>query len=242
MNTTLAIIGVGPGDPELLTVKAIRAVEKSSIIVTPKAKKNGNSTALSILEQGMDLAGKETLELHFPMKKICLGEPPDAEVETAWRAAADAVLQHLDNGRNVVFPTLGDPAIYSTGYYLYQTIIEMRPEVEVNFTPGISAMSACSASTRQPICLGDDKLAVIPATFTPERLEEILSSFDTIVLMKVHTVIDELRSLLDRLDLIHCSVLIERAGMADERIIGNLDEITGPLHYFSTIVVRKKSL
>ncbi|MFH2124376.1 MAG: precorrin-2 C(20)-methyltransferase [Pseudomonadota bacterium] len=243
MRATLHIIGVGPGDPGLLTVKALNVLCHCSVIATPKASQQGHSTALSIVQQALsagEMSGKEIVELHFPMKKIHLGQEPDPEVLQAWQDAAGRIFAILSQGKDVVFPTLGDPAIYSTGYYLYATIMEMHPEVKVQFVPGISAMSSCSATTHTPVCLGDDMLAVVPATFSDSRLRQTLESFDTIVLMKVHRVIEHLIGLLSELKLLDKAVLVERVGMADERVVSDLLAISGQVHYFSTIIVRKK--
>lgn len=242
MRATLSIVGVGPGDPGLLTLKALRALQQCPVIATPSAR-HGHSTALSIVAQALlpdELAGKEIVELYFPMKKIHLGQEPDLEVKRAWEDAAARILAELDQGRDVVFPTLGDPAIYSTGYYLYATLLEMRPDVDVCFVPGIAAMSSCSASLRMPVCLGDDMLAVIPATFNDSRLRHVLENFDTIVLMKVHRVMSKVIALLQELNLLDKAVLMERAGMEDERIFYDLGQVPVNVHYFSTIIVRKK--
>jgi precorrin-2/cobalt-factor-2 C20-methyltransferase len=243
MQATLYIIGIGPGDPDLLTIKALNVLRHCPVIATPKALAHGHSTALSIVQKALpagEMSGKEIVELHFPMKKIHLGQEPDPEVLQAWQDAAGKIFAILSQGRDVAFPTLGDPAIYSTGYYLYATILEMHPEVRVQFVPGISAMSSCSATTRTPICLGDDMLAVIPATFSDSRLRQTLESFDTIVLMKVHRVMDNLIGLLRELNLLDKATLVERVGMADERVLADLSAIDGQVHYFSTIIVRKK--
>ncbi|MBU1140810.1 MAG: precorrin-2 C(20)-methyltransferase [Proteobacteria bacterium] len=241
MNATLHIIGVGPGDPELLTRKALCTLEACPVIATPKGSKDGSSTALSIVEQALSLKGKEVIELFFPMKKIHLDTAPAVEVQEAWKEAAVQILNFMKQGKDVVFPTLGDPAIYSTGYYLYETILSLQPDTRVKFVPGISAMSSCSAATSIPICLGDDKLAVIPATFSGEQLRQTLESFDTIVLMKVHRVLDRIVGLLRELDLLEKAVLVERAGMKEENILTDLGSITDQVHYFSTIIVRKRS-
>ena len=113
------------------------------------------------------------------MKKIRNGHEPAPEILTAWRHAAEEALHHLDQGIDVCFPTLGDPAIYSTGYYLYETICGIREDIDVEFVPGVPAMSSCSAALASPICLGDEMVAVIPATFSDDRLREVLERFDT---------------------------------------------------------------
>ena len=126
MQATLYIIGIGPGDPDLLTIKAFNTLRHCPVVATPKATQHGHSTALSIVQQALpasELDEKEIVELHFPMKKIHLGQEPDPEVLQAWQDAAGKIFAILSQGRDVAFPTLGDPAIYSTGYYLYATMI-----------------------------------------------------------------------------------------------------------------------
>lgn len=239
MHSTLHIIGTGPGDPELLTIKALNTLNKCQAIVAPKGSPDGQSTALSIISQMVSVTEKEVYQLYFPMKKIKAGIEPCHEVREAWRTAATKILSLLDQGKDVAFPTLGDPAIYSTGYYLYETLLSLRPEVAVRFYSGISAMSSCSAETAIPICLGNEMLAVVPATFSDERIRQTLRDFDTIVLMKVHRVLDRICLLLEEANLLDKAVFVERAGMKEERIIRDLSEIPQNPHYFSTMIVRK---
>ena len=239
MNATLYIVGTGPGDPQLLTLKAAHVIRNSPVIVAPRGSRNGPSTALSIIEQIVQTGDKTVIQVHFPMKKIKTGREPDPEVRAAWNFAAKQVLHHLERGLDVCFPTLGDPAIYSTGYYLYDTICVIKPDVSVRFVPGIPAMSSCSAVIGEPICLGDEMVAVVPATFSDERLRDILLNFDTIVLMKVHRVLDRLVELLGSIDLLDRSVLVERAGTDEEMAYTSIESIKRPPHYYSTIIVRK---
>ncbi len=240
MSATLYIIGVGPGDPDLLTRKAFILLNQCSVIATPNGSKNGTSTALSIVEKAMDISHKEIHHLHFPMQKIHGDSGPPEDVQKAWISAAEQVIALLAEGKDVAFPTLGDPAIYSTGYYLYGTILSLQKDTNIVFVPGIAAMSSCSASTGVPICLGDDKLAVIPATFSMDDIQDILEKFDTIVLMKVHKVLDQLITLFSKLGLLEKAILVERAGMENECIHPKLDQIEGQVHYFSTIIVSKR--
>lgn len=240
MSATLYIIGVGPGDPDLLTRKAFILLNQCPVIATPNGSKDRPSTALSIVAKAMDISHKEIHNLHFPMEKVHGNTGPSDDVQKAWLHAAEQVIALLAEGKDVVFPTLGDPAIYSTGYYLYETILSLQKNTNVIFVPGIAAMSSCSAATGVPICLGDDKLAVIPATFSMDDIQDTLEKFDTIVLMKVHKVLDELIALFIKLDVVEKAVLVERAGMENECIHTNLQDIQGQVHYFSTIIVRKR--
>jgi len=239
MTATLYIVGTGPGDAELLTLKALNILTSCPVIISPRGSLNGTSTALDIVSQVVNIAGKDVHELHFPMKKIRIGHDPDPEILVAWRHAAETVLHYIDQGKDVCFPTLGDPAIYSTGYYLFETICGIRPEIDTVFIPGISAMSSCSAALATPICLGDEMVAVIPATFSDERIKEVLTRFDTVILMKVHRVLDRLCVLLTECDLVEQAILVERAGMKDEKVFRRIDQITSQPHYFSTIIIRK---
>lgn len=240
MKSTLYIIGTGPGDPDLLTLKAYNTLRDCPNIVAPKASKNGFSTALSIVEKSVDMTAKQVYQVHFPMKKVHLDKKVDTAVQTAWEATARQILNLLETKGDVAFPTLGDPAIYSTGYYLYDTLINLDPNVNVEFVAGIPAMSSCSAVTATPVCLGDDMLAVIPATFSEDKIRQTLVDFDAIVLMKVHKVMERICSILNETGLTGHATYVEKAGMEDERIITDLSTVPENPHYFSTIIVRKK--
>lgn len=239
----LYLVGVGPGDPELMTIKAARVLQNAPVWIAPKARGNGSSLALRIARNQVEVNGKEIQELHFPMKKIRLNEKPDPEALRGWKQAADIVLAHLDRGLDVAFPTLGDPALYSTAFYLLTTLQESRPEIQVSIIPGITAMAACSAHVCSPLGLGDDVVSIIPAAFDDERLREILITFDAVVLMKVHRRMAKIITLLDELGLTDKAVLIERCGLEGQTIYTDIRQaLDRDLHYFSTLLVRKKSL
>ena len=239
----LYLVGIGPGDPELMTCKAVRILENTNVWVAPKAKKDGAGSALQIAAGQVELNGKTALELCFPMKKIHLGREQDPEVVRGWCEAAEVVLAYLDRGDDVAFPTLGDPALYSTAFYLLHTLQELQPELRVSIIPGITAMAACSARVCSPLGLGDDVVSIVPSAFDDDRLREILQTFDAVVLMKVFRKMDRIVALLDELGLVDNAVLIERCGMDDQRIYTDIREaLDRDLHYFSTMLVRKKKI
>lgn len=239
MNT-LHIIGTGPGDPELMTVKGMRVLEKSPVLIASKGKVDGVSTALDIVASLIDISDKKVLDVHFPMFKVKNGRARP-EVHAAWQEAARLVLDHLENG-DVAFPTLGDPAVYSTAFYVYATLREINPDMNISIIPGITTMSSCSAMGGAPLCLGNEILTVVPATFNDDRLKDILVHHDTIILMKVHQVMDRIVDLLSELDLLGRAVLYERCGMEDGRIFTDVRSAADRnLHYFSTIIVRKEA-
>jgi precorrin-2/cobalt-factor-2 C20-methyltransferase len=239
----LYLVGVGPGDPELMTYKAARILSEAKVWAAPTAREGGLSSALRIVERVVPPAGRTVLSLWFPMKKVYLGQETDNQLLAAWSRAAAEIIPYLDRGEDVVFPTLGDASLYSTAFYLLAMIQEQRPQTPVSVIPGITAMAACAASQSSPLALGDDILAVVPAAFEDERLRAILESFDAVVLMKVHRRIDALLDLLDELDLTGCAVLVECSGMEDERVYTDVREARGrKLHYFSTMMIRKKKV
>lgn len=240
MKGRFYVVGVGPGDPELMTLKAVRILKKSPVWLAPAAYKDGNSTALSIASGLINGEQKEILTHHFPMKKVHAGRPIDPEVKKAWKEAAAIISDHLENGRDVAFPTLGDPAIYSTGFYVFETLMEDVKDMSVEIIPGVSAIGATSAAAGVPLCLGNEKMVVIPATFEDDKLKEILTKFDCIVLMKVYKVMDKLVALLEDLNLLDKAVLVERTSLAEQRIRRDLKAAAKEkLHYFSTMIVRK---
>ena len=240
MQGTFYVVGVGPGDPQLMTLKAAKILENCDVWFVPSAFENGGSMALKIASGEVSREGKTILSHRFPMKQIHRGEAPDPEVKSAWQEAAKTIMTCLADGQDVVFPTLGDPAIYSTGFYVCETLQEYGSPFKVEIVPGVSAIGASSAVAALPLCLGDERLVVIPATFENERIREILELSDVVVFMKVYKVMDRLVGLLDELGLADNAVLVERCSLEDQKIWKNVREAVGQdIHYFSTMVVRK---
>lgn len=241
MTGTFYVVGVGPGDPELITLKAARVLDHSTVWLAPSAGPDKSSTALAIASETVRPDGKEILTHHFPMKKIHMGETPDPEVQEAWDNAALWVNNKLNSGHDVALPTLGDPAIYCTGFYVCETLLAINPEAQIEIIPGISALGATAAAARTPLCLGNEKLVVIPAVFTNDRIRDILRQFDVVVFMKVFKSMGRLVPLLEELNLLDHAVLVERTSMAEQRVYHDLQTVKGEkLHYFSTLIVRRK--
>ncbi|MGW8193859.1 MAG: precorrin-2 C(20)-methyltransferase [Desulforhopalus sp.] len=240
MQGTFYIVGVGPGDPQLMTLKAAKILEKCDTWFVPSAFENGGSMALKIATGVVAQQGKVILSHRFPMKQVHRGKSPDPEVKVAWQEAAKIIMECLAQGRDVVFPTLGDPAIYSTGFYVCETLQECGSPFKIEIVPGVSAIGASSAVSTVPLCLGDERLVVIPATFENDRIRELLALCDAVVFMKVHKVLPRLVGLLEELGLVDKAVLVERCSLADQRVWTDIRQALGEeLHYFSTMVVRK---
>lgn len=249
MPGKLYVIGVGPGDPELLTLKAARIIRSVPVLFVPKGREEGTSLALSIIQGAVSTEGKQIVELHFPMVKTAPHSGPlprvereaaTAALEAKWSDAVDAVLKYLDEGKDAAFITIGDPSIYSTFFYLYDRLLEKRPGLEVEFIPGISSINASAARAGLSLGLGNERIAVLPANYL-DSLQDMLERFDTVVLMKVSKVFPEIKDMLRRTGLTAHAVYVCRAGMDDEKVIRDIHQVREvDLNYFSLIIVRKR--
>ena len=170
-------IGVGPGDTELLTLKAAKTLKSVPVIFSPKSSKEKESIALSIV--------KPVLEERKDYKRLMLVEPifpmieDKEELEKIWDSASELIAQYLDTGRDVAFITLGDPSVFSTYSYVQKRLID-RYEIET--IPGITSFTACAAARNKALVEQNDILSVVPKI--DERLEDVLEYSDSIVLMK----------------------------------------------------------
>lgn len=222
-------IGVGPGDPELMTLKAARLVAQSPVVAVPVSKADGDSYALSIVADCLH-AEQKILHLHFPMVK-------DLDVrKSKRRAAAMQIVAELEAGQDVAFLTEGDPFVHSTFVYL----LEHLPEaVQVEVVPGVSSIMAAAVDAKRPLVMADERLAVIPATFENiADLRDVFANFDTVVLIKVYKVLDELLDLLDELNLSEGAVLVERASHPEARVIRDVQSLReNKPHYLSLMII-----
>lgn len=247
MPAKLRVVGIGPGDPELLTLKAVRVIKECPVICVPKGREEGSSLALSIVQQAVSLEGKEIVETHFPMMKTRKREGPGAgsqgsgedELNQKWSEAAQRILTKLREGSNVAFLTLGDPTVYSTFFYLYDRLLDLLPGLEMEIIPGVSSINASAAAAKISLGLGNENIAVLPANYM-DNVKSALEMFDTVVLMKVNKVLDEIRQILDGMGLLGHAVCVSRVGMEDETIYNDVRLIPQEeLNYFSMLIVRK---
>ncbi len=247
MRGKLYVIGVGPGDPELLTLKAARILREVKCICVPKGREEGSSLALSIVQKALSLEGKEIIEAHFPMRKtksvqrsaFSVQRSKDLELDAKWAETVKNILSRLNKGIDVAFIALGDPAIYSTFFYLYDRLLESNPELKIDIIPGVSSINASAAKAKISLGLADEKIAILPANYI-ENLRETLEKFDTVVLMKVNKVFEGIMHTLTEMNLLNNAIYISRAGMEDEKVFKNIrDAKKEDLNYFSMVIVKK---
>jgi precorrin-2/cobalt-factor-2 C20-methyltransferase len=227
-------VGVGPGDPELLTRKAERIIRQAPVICAPAATAGDSSHALAIVEPFLDRSCQEVIVCIFPMKKEQEG------LEKFWEEAAETVVAHIRQGRDVAFITIGDPFLYSTFLYIYRILRERHPEITIEAVPGVSSITSAAVAAGVPLAAASERIAILPATFEEEKLRRTLLDFDTIVLMKVNRVFDRVYALLKELGLDGNGVFVSRAGTAKEQVVHDLESLVGKkLDYLSLLIVKK---
>ena len=224
-------IGVGAGDPELLTVKAINAIQAADVLIAPKTEKKEGSVALSIAKPYLR-SDIEIVYQVFPMVKNF------ADSTDAWEANKKEILSLLEQGKNVAFLTLGDPMFYSTYIYVYRLLKD--EDVKIVTIPGIPAFCAIGSQAGIPIVEGNDVLSIIPATASPEKIEKAIANCDNAVLMKVYKNFPEIADVLDKHDMAKNAVMLSRCGLPDEeRIDDIMTQKDKKVNYLSTILTRK---
>ena len=236
MSGRLIAVGIGPGDPELITLKGARLIREADVVVCPVGDRSDSSIARSIVAGLVDLQRQQLVTQVFPMQR------DQAGLEVYWHQAAVEVAGFVAAGRTVVFVTLGDPFLYSTFLYLWQELRTGFPDLAVEVVSGVSSIHAAAALAGLPLGRSDERLAVLPATYEEGRLAETLEHFDTIVLMKVHRVFDRIRELLTDLGLKERAVYVKRVGLPGEAVIRDLDRVRAEdLDYLSLVIVRKRA-
>src|SRR3989339_801704 len=228
-------IGIGPGDPKLLTLRAKEALEEAEVIFAPKGSDDGISVARGIIEQVIE-SKKIYVELTFPMTK------DKNLLQKYWRKAAQRIVGEIKKGKQAAFVTLGDPFIYSTYIYLLKMFKQDFPKIDVETIPGISAFNAAASRAGFSLLEGKEKMAVLPVTETLDGIEEALKDFDTVVLMKVGAKLQKVIHLLKQKGLAKTAVLVSRVGHPNEKIIRNIANIKDKeLGYLSVILVKTKA-
>ena len=227
-------VGVGPGDPELLTRKAERIISRCPLICAPTGAADAASYALSIVGHLLDRSRQEILTRVFPMMK------KGPELEAAWEDVANEVIERIDRGEDVAFITIGDPCLYSTFLYICRIIRAKRADIPVEFIPGISSINAAAAAAGIPLGIAGERIAILPATYENEELRKTLLDFDTIVLMKVSRVFDRVYALLQELGMIDNAVFVRRVGSPQQEVVFDIATLVGrELDYLSMLIVRR---
>ncbi len=227
-------VGIGPGDPELLTVKATRIIAESPVVAFfAKAGRRGN--ARGIVDRWLKAAHVE-LPLYYPMTtESRFDEPPYREALAAFYAkSAAAIAAHLEAGRDVALLSEGDPLFYGSFMHLF---IRLRERFAVTIVPGVSSICGGWAAAETPMTWGDDSLVVLPATLPRDELARRLSLADAAVIMKIGRNLACAREALTIAGMASRAIYVERATMTNERVMTLADKDDTPAPYFSMILV-----
>ena len=219
-------VSVGPGDPELLTYKAVHVIEQADVVAVPNIG-HKRQTAYAIAEE--HLHGKELLDCSTPMTK------DRAVVEAAYVKIADDLCGFLDAGKDVAYLCLGDIAIYSTYIYVHDIVVGRGYEAEI--IPGVSSFSAVAAKLGVALCEGPERLLVAPVMAAD--VDDILDVRANKVFMKSGKAVHELRDkLAERGQLEHAS-MVANCGLPDEKVFERLADIDDDGDYFSVVIVKE---
>jgi precorrin-2/cobalt-factor-2 C20-methyltransferase len=229
MNGTLYGLGVGPGDSELITLKALRLLRSAPVVAYP-APEHGDSLARSIVAEHLP-GGQTEIAIRMPM---LVERFPAQEI---YDRAAVEIGAHLEAGRDVAVLCEGDPFFYGSFMYLFGRMAERFP---VQVVPGVSSLTACAATSGAALASRNDVLTVIPAPLPPERLRDLLARTDAAAIMKLGRHFTKVRDVLNELGLSAHARYVERATMPNQRLLP-LDEVDpDTVPYFSMVLVHRR--
>jgi len=229
-------VGVGPGDPELMTLKAVRIIQDSGVLAAPFASLSpgARSRALEVAGGALDLGSKDILRLHLPMTR------DEDALRAARREAASLVAEKLRDALDVAFVTLGDPMLYSTFVPLASLVSERLGRARIVAVPGVTSPSAAASLAGVPLASADERVALVPAVYGEDVIREALDGFDTVVLMKINRVFDSLMDILGERGDKRETVFVSNAGMEDQEVVTDAGSMRGAEPgYFSMLISRR---
>jgi precorrin-2/cobalt-factor-2 C20-methyltransferase len=226
-------IGVGPGDPELITLRAHRLLSEVPVIFVPQKDSQSGSYAESIIASLVENSPERVIRLIFPMLK------DERRLASSRQKAAGVIWQHLKKGDDCALVNVGDPLLYGTFIHVLEELRKNHPEVEVEVVPGVSSINAAAARAVVPLAVNDQRIAIISGD-DDEAIMETLKNFDTVVFMKLPAMFGRLLSILEEMNLMAKCVYVSRCTTRDEEIVTDIRKLKGKkLDYFSLLIVRR---
>ena len=235
----LICVGCGPGDPELLTVKAVNAIKDAEVIMCPTSKEGKPSIALSVISSLIDESQKQIVNLVFPMTK------DKDKLATTWENNAKILAETVLSGKKVVYLTVGDPYLYSTWIYLHREFETKHPQIKVKVIPGIVSMFTFASKVGISLAEGAEKMAVIPSCYDLSRVKEIAKNCDTMIFLKDGRYFDQVIELLREAGFSENSVFAIGQDLdTDQEIVkkltlGQVTDDVFTTKYFSIMVVKR---
>jgi precorrin-2/cobalt-factor-2 C20-methyltransferase len=241
MTMKLSCVGCGPGDPELLTIKALGLIKNAEIVFAPTSKEGKPSIALSIVKKYINSSAK-MVNLIFPMLK-------EKEVlKNYWKENAEKIANQVRAGRRVIYLTVGDPSIYSTWIYIYKELRRNHKDIEIDIVPGITSIFAFAAEAKIALVEGDETLAIVPACYDMDRVRRTSNVCDTVVFLKDGKYFDDVIDMLSDAGFVEDSIVAIAQDVAIEGEIMKMSRLAdlrgrrgSTEKYFSIMVAKKKS-
>jgi len=238
--TSLIGIGVGPGDPELLTVKAVKAIQNADIIMCPASNEDRPSIAFSVVSSIIDKSkNQEIIKLIFPMTK-------DKDVlEQTWKRNAKIMAETVLSGKNVVYLTVGDPFLYSTWIYMHKDLKENYPDMNISVIPGIVSIFTFASKVGVSVAEGAEKVAIIPSCYDLSSVKEIAKHAESMIFLKDGRYFDQVIKVLKESGFPDDSIFAigQDLGTENEIIrkmtLGEVNDGTLTTKYFSILVVKR---
>ncbi|WP_320665006.1 precorrin-2 C(20)-methyltransferase [Prochlorococcus sp. MIT 1223] len=232
----LTIVGLGPGDPSLLTLAAVKAIKEASVVAFPVSATGGESLALKIASDWIT-TGQKKIPLTFPMVA-------DVELrKIAWSLSSDQLAKEVSKGEQVVFLCQGDSSLFATSSYLLLALKFNYPNCPVNIIPGINSFSAAAAVSQLPLGFQQEQLLIVPIPSKKETLEtllrEVVEKRRILVLLKLGQKWIWVRPLLDEMNLLEDSVFAQRIGFDDQKVMKARDVPQSECPYFSLLIIRQ---
>ena len=228
-------VGVGPGAPDLLTLRAVHVLGSADVLALPRSSDFGESVAWQIARDVLGHRdGQLRLKLTFPMSKDAATVGPHVE------RAVDAIGTHLVAGRSVAFVTEGDPSLYSTFGYVRAEAVRRWPALEVRVVPGVTSITSVAMAGGVALADGRERVAIVPATYGVGDLVELLTRFDTVVLMKLGAELPAILAALEQTGLTDHAFFVSRATMREERVVRDVRSLGGEHGgCFAMMIVRR---
>ena len=230
------MVGVGPGDPALLTLAAIEAIEAATVVAYPVAREGGKGMAVSIASRWIR-AEQRQLPLIFPM--VMAAEPR----QQAWREASDQLAAAVAAGELVVFLCQGDASLFATSSYLLLALKTHHPECPVRIVPGVTAVAAAAAAGAWPLAMQQEQLLVLPTPDQASQLEILLdeaaASARVLALLKLAHRWTWVRPILEQRQLLPAALFAQRLGWPDQQVMQATQVPAQAKPYFSLLLVRQ---
>ena len=257
----LTAVGLGPGDPELVTVKGLRAIQGANFVFVPRSQSGEQSLALRIAQPWLT-SEQQVVELPLPMTRTA------DKLIPAWQAAADQIAAklgtisppsipptggevgqspaqegQLEEGNTGVYLLLGDPLLYGTFIYIWHQLRARHPHIKIEIIPGVTSFAAAAALSQFPLSTTSDRVAILPASYETDatQLRQLFTTYETVIFLKVGPVLPQILAALDEVGLLESALYAERVGMPEEQIVQGVD--IRSLHnqrrpYLSLLIVR----